>query len=106
MRDLFKNLMTGSMIAGAALLVSACGGSEEASTNNTAGGNYTEDTGMLGNDTTGADAMNGTMGNLGAEAGMNTTGTTGTTTDTGTNTTTTTTETNTTGTGTGNATGM
>ena len=39
MRDLFSKLMTGSMIAGAALLVSACGGGESA---NTAETNMTE----------------------------------------------------------------
>jgi hypothetical protein len=39
MRDLFSKLMTGSMIAGAALLVSACGGGETA---NTAETNLTE----------------------------------------------------------------
>jgi hypothetical protein len=39
MRDLFSKLMTGSMIAGAALLVSACGGGESA---NTAETNLTE----------------------------------------------------------------
>lgn len=35
MRDLFKTVMTGSMVAGAALLVAACGGSETAEMNNT-----------------------------------------------------------------------
>ncbi len=33
MRDLFAKMMTGSMVAGAALLVAACGGSETADTN-------------------------------------------------------------------------
>ena len=32
MRDLLNKLMTGSMVAGAALVVSACGGSESANT--------------------------------------------------------------------------
>jgi hypothetical protein len=111
MRDLFKKVMTGSMIAGAALLVSACGGGEDASANNTAAGNMMDE-GLMGTDNTALDAMNGT-GNLGAEAGMNTTGTTGTdmnttgTTGTDMNTTGTTTTANTTGTtGTGNTTGM
>lgn len=36
MRDLLSKLMTGSMIAGAALLVSACGKTEPAETNDTA----------------------------------------------------------------------
>jgi hypothetical protein len=35
MRDLFSKIMTGSMVAGAALLVAACGGSETAETNTT-----------------------------------------------------------------------
>jgi hypothetical protein len=110
MRDLFKKVMTGSMIAGAALLVSACGGGEDAAANNTAG-NYADE-GLMGTDNTALDAMNGT-GNLGAEAGLNTTGTTGTdmnttgTTGTDMNTTGTTGTGNTTGTtGTGNTTGM
>lgn len=36
MRDLLSKLMTGSMIAGAALMVSACGKSEPVDTNETA----------------------------------------------------------------------
>ena len=43
MRDLLSKVMTGSMVAGAALLVAACGGGETA-TNNTA-------TTDMGNDT-------------------------------------------------------
>lgn len=35
MRDMLNKLMTGTMVAGAALLVVACGGSETASTDNT-----------------------------------------------------------------------
>jgi hypothetical protein len=107
--------MTGSMIAGAALLVTACGGGESADANNTAGANITDES-LMATDNTAIDALNGT-GNIGAEAGMNTTGTTGgdmnamgTTGTTGTdmNTTGGTTGTgNTTGTtGTGNTTGM
>ena len=108
MRDLFKKVMTGSMIAGAALLVSACGGGEDAAANNTTG-NFGDET-LMGNDMGGVDAMNGT-GNLGVDANasmgtttdMNATGTTGgNMTDTGTGTT----GGNTTGTGTGNTTGM
>jgi hypothetical protein len=113
MRDLFKKAMTGSMIAGAALLVSACGGGEDASANNMAG-NMVDDGLMATTDNSAVDAMNGS-GNLGMDAGMNTTGTTGTdmnttgTTGTDMNTTGTTgTDMNTTGTGTGtgNTTGM
>ena len=35
MRGTFSKIMTGTMVAGAALLVSACGGSETATTENT-----------------------------------------------------------------------
>jgi hypothetical protein len=35
MRGIFSKIMTGTMVAGAALLVSACGGSETATTENT-----------------------------------------------------------------------
>ncbi|HEX8585207.1 MAG TPA: hypothetical protein VF680_12440 [Allosphingosinicella sp.] len=112
MRDLFKKAMLGSMIAGAALLVSACGGGEDASANNMAG-NVVDD-GLMATDNSAVDAMNGS-GNLGMEAGMNTSGSMGTdmnttgTTGTDMNTTGTTgTDMNTTGTGTGtgNTTGM
>ena len=36
MRDLLSKVMTGSMVAGAALLVAACGGDEDAAANNAA----------------------------------------------------------------------
>ena len=103
MRDLFKKVMTGSMVAGAALLVVACGGSEDATANNTA--TTYNDTGLMGgNDTGTVDTVTGANGSL----DVNTTGTTGadvnTTTTTDTNTTTTTTDTNTTGAA--NTTGM
>jgi hypothetical protein len=118
MRDLFKNAMTGTLVAGAALMVSACGGGESADANNTAGANFADET-LMATDNSALDAMNGT-GNLGAEGGLNTTGTTGTDmnssgttgttgttggnmTDTGTTGTGNTTGT---GTGTGNTTGM
>lgn len=109
MRDLFKKAMTGSMIAGAALLVTACGGSEDATANNAAAGNYADET-LMGNDLGTVDAVNG-AGNLGVDANV-TGGTTTGTTDLNTTTTTTTTTngtdaaTNTTTTGTGNTTGM
>ena len=91
MRDLLSKLMTGSMIAGAALLVAACGGSEDATTNNA---NYVEDP-LMANDgaVTDADPMNGTTDNLGAAANTTETNTTTTTTTTE-NTTTTDTATN------------
>jgi hypothetical protein len=103
MRDLLSKVMTGSMVAGAALLVAACGGGEDAAANNTAM-NYTDDALMANTgDVTGVDALNattdsnglGTAADLNATTTMNTT-TTNTTTDTTTNT----------GTGTGNTTGM
>ncbi|HET9640393.1 MAG TPA: hypothetical protein VFP12_14430 [Allosphingosinicella sp.] len=101
MRDLLSKVMTGSMVAGAALLVAACGGGEDAAVNNTAM-NYTDDTLMNTGDVTGVDALNATTDSnaLGTAADMNATTTT-------TNTTTTTTDTTTnTGAGTGNTTGM
>ena len=85
MRDLLSKVMTGSMIAGAALFVTACGGAEDATTNNAE--MNVED--PLMNDVTTVDAMNGTDANLGTDANT-------TTTDTATNTTTTTTDTTTT----------
>ena len=98
MRDLLSKVMTGSMIAGAALLVAACGGSEDATANNA--GNYATDDALMGNDITTVDALNGTDANLGVDANVSTTTTT---TDTNT---TTTPDTGTTNTGTGNTTGM
>ena len=103
MRDLLSKVMTGSMVAGAALLVAACGGGEDAAANNTAM-NYTDDA-LMGNtgDVTGVDALNATTDSnaLGTAADLNAT----TATTTTTNATTTDTTTNT-GTGTGNTTGM
>ena len=62
MRDLFSKLMTGSMIAGAALLVSACGGGESA---NTAETNMTEmnsmDTSMESGSMNDVTAVDGAM---------------------------------------------
>ena len=68
MRDLLSKVMTGSMVAGAALLVAACGGGGENNTANTA--NYSDDA-LMGNDVTSVDAMNGTDANLGTGADMN-----------------------------------
>lgn len=106
MRDLLSKVMTGSMVAGAALLVAACGGGEDAAANNTAV-NYTDDALMSNTgDITGVDALNATTDSnaLGTAADLNATTTTttnGATGDTSMNTTTTT---NTSGTG--NTTGM
>jgi hypothetical protein len=68
MRDLFAKVMTGSMVAGAALLVAACGGGGDTNTANTA--NYSDEA-LMGNDVTTVDAMNGTDANLGTGADMN-----------------------------------
>ena len=84
MRDLLSKVMTGSMIAGAALLVAACGGSEDATVNNA---NYEEP--LMGNDVTTTDALNGTDANLGMDANVTTGADTSNTTTTTTNTTTT-----------------
>jgi hypothetical protein len=96
MRDLLSKVMTGSMVVGAALVVAACGGGQDAAANNTAT-NYVEDPLMGANDVTPVDGLNGTDANLGVATDVNATTTTTT------NTTTTDTATNT---GTGNTTGM
>ncbi len=90
MRDLISKVVTGSMIAGAALLVVACGSNEDATANNAAM-NIEEP--LPANDMTTVDGMNGTDANLGAPAmDSNTaTDTTVNTTETTTNTSTTTT---------------
>ncbi|HMJ94196.1 MAG TPA: hypothetical protein VK472_08865 [Allosphingosinicella sp.] len=85
MRDLLSKIMTGSMIAGAALLVTACGGAEDATTNNAE--MNIED--PLMNDVTSVDAMNGTDANLGMDANAATTTDTTSTNTTSTDTTTT-----------------
>jgi hypothetical protein len=71
MRDLLSKVMTGSMVAGAALLVAACGGGGDTNTANTA--NYSDEA-LMGNDVTTVDAMNGTDANLGTGADMNAAG--------------------------------
>jgi hypothetical protein len=65
MRDLLSKFVTGSLIAGSALLVVACGSNEDA-TNNTAALNVEET--MPTNDMTTVDGMNGTDANIGAPA--------------------------------------
>jgi len=72
MRDLISKLMTGSMIAGAALLVSACGGGESA---NTAESNMTEMNSMepmegTTNDVTAVDGAMGADANMAMDANM------------------------------------
>lgn len=72
MRDLFSKMMTGSMVAGAALLVAACGG-DTTEVNNTA---MTEmdatDTMMDGttNDVTAIDAGTGLDDNMAMDTNM------------------------------------
>jgi hypothetical protein len=65
MRDLFKKAMTGSMIAGAALLVAACGG-DNAEVNNTTTDLNATDPLLEGttNDVTAIDAGTGLDTNL------------------------------------------
>ena len=72
MRDTISKLMTGTMIAGAALLVSACGKSEPADTNtaNVTELNAMDDTmmnGTIDDNMTGADGMNAMDGNMAAD---------------------------------------
>jgi len=72
MRNLLNKLMTGSMVVGAALVVSACGGSENANTtdNTTVTGMDTmEPVDGTTNDMTAMDGANG-MGNMSADANM------------------------------------
>lgn len=91
MRDLFSKVMTGSMIAGAALLVTACGGGEEAGVNNTATMEMnTMDPMMDGttNDVTAIDAGTGADANMTMDANATMTDMNATTTTTNTTTTT------------------
>lgn len=73
MRDLFKNIMTSSMIAGAALLVSACGGGEEAETVNTTATELDATDPMMDgttNDVTAIDGATGADMNMGMDSNM------------------------------------
>lgn len=69
MRDLFSKIMTGSMVASAALLVAACGGSETAEANNTVTEMDTTDA-MMDGTTNDVTAVDGAMadGNLAVDA--------------------------------------
>ena len=69
MRDLFKKVMTGSMVAGAALLVSACGGGET-EVNNMATTDM--DAGAMGttNDVTAIDGANAMDANMTMDTNM------------------------------------
>ena len=85
MRDLLSKVMTGSMIAGAALFVTACGGAEDATTNNA---EVNLEDSLNTTDVTGVDAAaNGTEANLGEAANVTTDTTVNTTTTTTTDTT-------------------
>ena len=69
MRDLFSKLLTGSMVAGAALLVAACGGSTTANTTDT---NMAMDNSMdMGtmNDVTAVDGAMGSDSNMAMDNG-------------------------------------
>jgi hypothetical protein len=72
MRDLFKKAMTGSMIAGAALLVAACGGGDNAEVNNTMTDLNATDPLLEGttNDVTAIDAGTGADANMAADANL------------------------------------
>jgi len=72
MRDLMSKLMTGSMIAGAALLVSACGGGETANTaeSNMAEMNSMEPLEGTMNDVTAVDGAMGADANMAMDANM------------------------------------
>ena len=58
MRALLSKVMTGSMVAGAALMVAACGGGGDEVVNNEVDVNLTEV--EMGNDTTVMESTNGT----------------------------------------------
>ncbi|QPQ55984.1 hypothetical protein IC614_05240 [Allosphingosinicella flava] len=89
MRALLSKVMTGSMVAGAALLVAACGGSEDAAVNNTAMTEMDSNDMMMDGMTNDMQAVdsgaNMTMdSNMTMDANMSATNTTGATTATNT----------------------
>lgn len=63
MRAIFSKALTGSMIAGAALLVSACGGSTETTTENTVVTDLNATDGTMDTMTDNMTAVDGAMGN-------------------------------------------
>tara|TARA_B100000678_G_scaffold112884_1_gene94371 strand:- start:1015 stop:1260 length:246 start_codon:yes stop_codon:yes gene_type:complete len=63
MRALISKVVTGSMIAGAALMVSACGGSNETATDNTTITDMNSTDMMDGTMTDNMSMVDGTMGN-------------------------------------------
>jgi hypothetical protein len=73
MRDLLSKLVTGATIAGAALLVTACGGGEDAEANNTAAMEMNAMDPMMDgttNDVTAIDAGTGADANMAVDANM------------------------------------
>ena len=73
MRNVFSKMLTGSMVASAALLVAACGGTETAETDNTMATDMNAmDPAMTGttNDVTAIDAATGAGGNMAGDMNM------------------------------------
>ncbi len=73
MRNTISKVLTSSMVAGAALLVAACGGTESASTDNAASADMNAmDPAMTGttNDVTAIDAATGAGGNMAGDMNM------------------------------------
>ncbi len=73
MRDLLNKLLTGSMVAGAALVVSACGSKESANTVDNTTVTEMDAAGTVDgttNDMTAVDGANGSMGNMSSDANM------------------------------------
>lgn len=68
MRDILSKVMTGSIVAGAALLVAACGGGNAA--NNMATDANTLDTGVYPADNGALPLDNGMMDNAGTDANL------------------------------------
>ncbi len=68
MRDLFSKIMTASMVAGAALLVASCGGSETAEANNSVTEMDTTDA-MMDGTTNDVTAVDGAMADANAMGG-------------------------------------
>jgi len=69
MRALISKVLTGSMVAGAALLVAACGGDGDTAANNTAT-DLGADTSLETNDVTAVDAGTGVDANLAMDANV------------------------------------
>ena len=73
MRNVFSKMLTGSMVASAALLVAACGGTETAETDNTMATDMNAmDPAMTGttNDVSAIDAATGADANMAMDANM------------------------------------